>query len=161
MSTSQININGESRDVSGLSNIPSTRDFRSAWQFNGSVIEVDVEKAKPIARAMVNKHRDKKKHAPFTVDGLGEFSADEDSKSNVDGAAQAALMSKLASQPFSINWSLHDNTAITLDADQMQAVGLALMAHIDTAYTDARTKKDAIDSVTTMDEIEAVLATLT
>lgn len=157
--TSMININGETRNSTDLT-LPQNRDFRGAWALNGDVVEIDINKAKPIARAKVNGHRNEQKHKPFTVAGLGEFSADEDSKVNIDGAAQAALMAKLGSQPFAIEWSLHNGDPITLDADQMQAVGLALMDHINVAHTEARTKKQIIDDATTFAEIETVLASL-
>ena len=158
MST-QININGEVKDITGLS-VPTNRDFRAAWQFEGTAIEIDLEKAKPIARQKVNEHRDNKKTQPFHVPGLGDFSADPDSKDNIDGAAQAALMAKLAGQPFSVTWTLDDGTPIALDADQMQAVGLALMTHIDAAYTYAKTKKTEIENASTFAEVETILATL-
>lgn len=48
MATTYININGEKREASSLQ-LPSTaRAFRDAWQFNGSVVEVDPVKAKEI-----------------------------------------------------------------------------------------------------------------
>lgn len=153
MTSTNIMVDGQLTSATPLGD----RKFRSAWVLNGDVIEVDVEKAKPIAIEKVNEWRDAQKELPFTVTGIGEFSADQDSKANVDGAAQAALMAKLGGQPFTINWSLHDDSEITLDADQMQEVGLALMAHINTAHTTARGYKDQVKAATTMVEIEAVL----
>jgi hypothetical protein len=153
MTNTKTMVNGELTSATPLDN----RIFRAAWVLNEDVIEIDVEKAKPIAIEKINEWRDKQKELPFTVDGVGEFSADADSKTNIDGAAQAALMAKLGGQPFSINWSLHDDSEITLDADQMQAVGLGLMAHINTAHTTARGYKDQVRAATDMPQIEAVL----
>lgn len=151
-----ININGIQRDAATLT-LPLDDSFREAWEYSGDAVVIDVELAKPIAIARINVWRDELKNQPFTVEGLGQFSADNDSKTNIDGAAQAALMAKLGGQPFSINWSLHDDSEITLDADQMQTVGLALMDHINTAHIVARGYKDQIRSATSMTEIDAVL----
>jgi hypothetical protein len=156
MTNTKTMVNGKLTSATPLDN----RMFRDAWVLNEDVIEIDVEKAKPIAIEKINDWRDKQKELPFTVDGVGEFSADADSKANIDGAAQAALMAKLGGQPFSINWSLHDDSEITLDADQMQAVGLGLMAHINTAHTTARGYKDQVRAATDMSQIEAVLNSL-
>jgi len=48
MAESFININGERRNAKDLEFPASGREFRGAWQFNGNVIEVDLEKAKEI-----------------------------------------------------------------------------------------------------------------
>jgi hypothetical protein len=139
---------------------PASRLFRDAWIINEDLIEVDVEKAKPIAVQQINTWRDAQKELPFTVDGIGTFSADGDSKANIDGAAQAALMAKLGGQPFTINWSLHDDSEITLDADKMQAVGLGLMAHVNAAHTVARGYKNQVRLATDLSQIEAILNNL-
>lgn len=48
MAKTFININGDIRDAASLT-FPSTgREFREAWQFNGSVVEVDMVKARDI-----------------------------------------------------------------------------------------------------------------
>ena len=45
--TTYININGDVRDAASLT-VPTDRTFRSAWQYNEAVIEVDMAKARDI-----------------------------------------------------------------------------------------------------------------
>ncbi len=160
--TSLIDIGGDVRDISSLV-IPQTKDFRSAWKYDNQAIVIDVDLAKPIAKDKINVYRNNKKHAPFIVDGLGEFSADEQSKGNIDGAVLSAsltLSPAYTGPAFSVEWSLHDDTAIILDASQMIQVGMTLIAHINTQYIIARTRRKAVEDATTFAEIEAVLAEL-
>jgi hypothetical protein len=153
MTATQINVNGQLVNAQP----PEDRLFRSAWVMDGDAIVVDVEKAKPIAYKKIEEWRTAQKELPFTVDGIGEFSADEESKTNIDGASQAALMASVTSQPFSIDWSTHDDTVITLDATQMMLVGQGLLAHINAAHVAARVKFSEVEAATTITEIEAVL----
>ena len=45
--TTYININGDVRDASSLT-VPTDRTFRGAWQFNGNVVEIDMNAARNI-----------------------------------------------------------------------------------------------------------------
>ena len=57
MAKTYININGETREASSLT-FPSTgRQFRGAWQFNGSAIEVDMVTARELFRNRVRAAR--------------------------------------------------------------------------------------------------------
>lgn len=49
MSKAFININGDERDAASLT-VPQDRTFRSAWQFNGDAVEVDMAAARDIHR---------------------------------------------------------------------------------------------------------------
>lgn len=83
--------------------------------------------------------------APFEYDGQ-LYDADV---TRVAGAALNALMAQLAGVPFSIDWTLADNTVRTLNGAQMQACGLALAQHIETAFGTARAMREAIAAATT------------
>ena len=50
MTKTYININGDVREASSLTTIPSDRTFRNAWQYNENVIEINMTKAKEIHR---------------------------------------------------------------------------------------------------------------
>ena len=47
--TTYININGDVRDAASLT-LPQDRTFRSAWQFNGAAVEIDMVAARGIHR---------------------------------------------------------------------------------------------------------------
>lgn len=51
-----ININGEVREASGLSNTQD-RAFRDAWQFNGDAVKVDMAKAVEIQKDSIRQER--------------------------------------------------------------------------------------------------------
>jgi hypothetical protein len=153
MTNTNIMIDGEQTSATPLED----RTFRSAWVMNGDVIEVDVDRAKPVVYKKIEEWRTAQKELPFTVSGIGEFSADEESKTNIDGASQAALMATVTSQPFSIDWSTHDDTVVTLDATQMMLVGQGLLAHVNAAHVAARVKFAEAEAATTMAELEAVI----
>lgn len=155
--TSNVMVDGQlvSRDL-----VQPDRKFREAWSLEDNVIVVDIVKAKPIAHEKVSEWRTAQKAQPFTVAGIGEFSSDAESKQNIDGASQAALMAVVGGAPFSIDWSLHDDTVVTLDGTEMMAVGQALMAHINAAHIASRVINTAIEAATTIEEIETQLALL-
>lgn len=54
--TTLININGDVREASSLT-VPTDRTFRSAWQFSGNAIEVDMVKARDIHRENLRRER--------------------------------------------------------------------------------------------------------
>jgi len=153
------NINGQQVDMSGVT---GNRDFREAWSGVDSenVVTYDLAAVKTIAKGKINEWREEQKVLPFTVDGLGEFSADVDSKTNIDGASSAADIADRKGLPFSIDWSLHDNSVITLDATSMMSVGQTLLAHINAAHIAARVKQSDLEAAVDMSEVQAVLDSL-
>jgi len=153
------NINGQQVDMSGVT---GNRDFREAWSGVDSenVVTYDLAAVKTIAKGKINEWREAQKVLPFTIDGLGEFSADVDSKTNIDGASQAALMAAVSQTAFSIDWSLHDGTVVTLDGAAMMGVGQTLLAHINAAHIAARVKQSDLEAAVDMAEVQTVLDSL-
>jgi hypothetical protein len=139
---------------------PSKNKFHDAWFFGANVIEIDVEKAKLVAIEKLNEWRHILEDLPLSVEGVGTFLVDGDSKANIDRATQAALIAKFSNQPFSIKWSLQDGSEITMDADQMHKVSLALITHITAANTLVRDYKDQIKAANSVAEIKVILSGL-
>ena len=77
---------------------------------------------------------------------FGAVDSYELARSNIAGAAMAALIAKGAAQPYSINWTLLDNSVVALDADAMMAVSLAVLAHVNAAHDRARDLRATIDA---------------
>ena len=92
----------------------------------------------------------------FTWDGSA-FDSDLTSQSRIQGAAQLATLSQLAGQPFSIDWTLADNTVRSLDATDMIAAGQAMGVHIASQHAIGRGKRAQIDAATTPAEVAAVV----
>ena len=140
---------------------PGDRLFRSAWRLQGQVILIDLELMKPLACAKVNEWRDAQNLTPLTVVGLGTFTADEQSVRNIIVAAQMAAVAKGAGQPYTVEWSLDDNSKIDMSADQIISLGTAMGQRTAALYVTARGHKNAIEAATTVAEVEAVLDSLT
>jgi hypothetical protein len=56
MATTYININGDVRDAASL-NVPADRAFRSAWEFSGDAVEVDMTAAVEIQKEKLRQER--------------------------------------------------------------------------------------------------------
>ncbi|MGX9697003.1 DUF4376 domain-containing protein [Janthinobacterium lividum] len=82
------------------------------------------------------------------------YQADKD---RIVGAAQLALMAQAAGQPYSIDWTLSDNTHLTLDAAGMIAVGAALGAHVAEAFAIALHLRGQIAAATSFEELESIV----
>ena len=84
------------------------------------------------------------------------FDSDAYSQSKISGAVQMASIAVQAGAPYSVEWTLADNTTVALDAQQMIGVGLALAAHINAVHVRSREIRAALVAATTPQEIEAV-----
>ena len=80
------------------------------------------------------------------------FDSDQISQGRITGAVQLAQMSP----SFSISWTLADNTVMDLDADQMQAVGAALGAHVSAQHSLARQLRTQINAATTAAQLAGI-----
>ena len=87
----------------------------------------------------------------------GFVDSDPNSIRNIQGAHQLASLSKMTQQPFTMDWRLNDNSEVTLDADQMIAMGNAVLAHIQGCYAHSWNLKEEIDLAATEEDIEAIL----
>lgn len=105
----------------------------------------------------INRMRDGLINGVYTVQGLGVFEIDKTSTENIMGAVQVAVISKMANQPFSISWRRADNTNITLDADQMIAVGTSVAAFRSAVYERSWELKALVDAATTLEELQSIV----
>jgi hypothetical protein len=87
---------------------------------------------------------------------FGIADSDDESRSNISGAVIAALVAKSAQASYSIVWTLADNSTVTLNADQMIGLGLAVMQHVNACHTNARTLRDLIEDAADMAELLAI-----
>jgi hypothetical protein len=85
------------------------------------------------------------------------FQSDSVSQSRIQGAIQLAQLAIAASQPFSIVWTLTDNSTTTLSATQMFSVGVALGTFIQTNYGKGVALRNAINAATSITAVEAIV----
>lgn len=76
----------------------------------------------------------------------GTFDADGAARANVGGAVALAQLATAAGHPFSIAYTLHDNTSVVLDAAVMVSVGLLLGAQVQAAFATARALRAQINA---------------
>lgn len=96
--------------------------------------------------------RDAAEYGGFEWEGH-VFDSDQISQARITGAVQLAVMDA----GFSIDWTLADNTAVTLSAAQMCAVGVALGMHVNAQHEHARSLREAINTPgITLEQLAAI-----
>lgn len=88
----------------------------------------------------------------FTWDG-SPFDSDSASQQRIIGASQLATLTP----ELEIDWTLADNTVRTLNAQQMNEVGIALGVHVNAQYVHARTLRQQISAAQTTQELESIV----
>ncbi|MBH0112702.1 DUF4376 domain-containing protein [Novosphingobium sp. YJ-S2-02] len=86
----------------------------------------------------------------------GAVDTSEEAQRNIVGATLAAQIALAAAQPFSIDWTMADNSEANLDAEAMIAVGLAVVAHIDACHARARALRAEINAAANVDAVSAI-----
>lgn len=87
---------------------------------------------------------------------LGRVDSDPDSQRKTGGAVQMAMIAQAAGAPFSIDWTMQDNSTVAHDAAAMIAMGVAVGQHVAACHEAALAKRTAIDAASTAAAIEAV-----
>jgi len=126
--------------------IPSEDELEAAW----------LEIAKDKKKEKINLIRDSKEQSTFSCDG-NIYDADSVSVQRISIAVQNAFTAKITDTPFELEWTLADNTTVTLDADGMLGVSQALAVHSATVHSIARQLKEAVDAAATTEELEAIV----
>lgn len=104
----------------------------------------------------VKQTREVKIGGGVNVPGIGLFQTDDRSRDNIAGAATASLIAQAANAPFSLQWTLADNTVVTLSAAQVQAVGMAVMSHVAACHAVGQTLRGQIDAATTHAALDSI-----
>lgn len=116
----------------------------------------DLEAAKARKRGEIKASRDKAVSGGVVVPEIGTFDSDEISRSNINGAVTGAILAQAAGQPFSVYWTLADNTVVQLDGPQMLAVGTTVMAHVSAKYTIGQSLQALVEAAETVPEVLAI-----
>jgi hypothetical protein len=129
-----------------------------ASPFEGGTVAIDkldtLDNARDRAWDKFKRIRDAKEAEPFEHNGR----VYDANKISVTGAALAAFMAVSAQAPYSINFTLADNSVVVLDGPEMMAVGIALLQHIDNAHQLGRQVRELIyaPETDTFDKIAAI-----
>lgn len=87
---------------------------------------------------------------------LGRVDTDRDSQRKISGSVQMAQIALGAGEPFSVDWTMLDNSVATHDGPAMIAMGIAVGRHVATCHEVAVGKRAAIEAGDDVAAIEAV-----
>ena len=132
------------------------RHFIDLWKLSAADLRSILDDAKARKWAQIKTDRIRAEDAGFTVEGLGKFQSDADSRQKIVGAGLAAKIAKDEGAPYSVDWTPADNSVVTLNADQMIAVGQDLLVHLDAAHQRSRLLYQKIQDAETVEEVNAI-----
>lgn len=90
--------------------------------------------------------------APF-----GKFDSDEESMRRIAASTTSAMLAKTAGTDWSVEWTLSNNDIVNLTADDMIAVGVCAVKHVNAIHDFARQLRIKIDLAMNPVDLEAVL----
>lgn len=146
-------------DVSSQSLVefpPKTTSYYSwDWATHSWADSRTLQQAKDQKWTQIKLDRDASIKAPLSTP-YGTFDADANSRANIANAV--LYLQTLAQQgtPGTVDWTLVDNTTITLNYAEMSEVGLLLGQRTNTAYDTGRALRLQIDAATTIAEVDAI-----
>lgn len=120
----------------------------------GNIFE-PLEPAKERRRAAVTAIKDTKQ-ASLAATSFGIVQNDAKSKTLMNGAVSMALVAKTSGQPFSITWTMADNSEVTLSADQMIQMGVETGSYVDAVQQYSNSLKAQINAASSIAEISAI-----
>jgi len=115
----------------------------------------DLETARAEKRAEINAERDLREKAGFEYMGK-MIDSDLISSIRISAAAQTALGALMAGADFLVEWKCQDNSALSLDANQMVGMNTALTMHANTLHQHANAKKVLIDAAELPSDLTAI-----
>lgn len=129
------------------------------WNHAAQDYQPDLPAARVRQRALINAARDAAQDGGADTPS-GRFDSAPRSREFLNGAALAATLAGMNSQPFTINWTLANNSVVTLDGPQIIAAGLAVAAWVDSVHQRAVVLKARIDAAETAAAISAIVWSL-
>jgi hypothetical protein len=121
------------------------------WTDNRSLAQAQAD-----AWTAVQAARDALQYGGVTYNG-GNFQTDQISQQRIGSAVTLATMATAAGQAWAIEWTLTDNTTMTLNASQMMALGVAVGQLVAGAFSTAAALRVQINAATTPVEALAVV----
>lgn len=112
----------------------------------------DLDQLKAAKWEEIKVARSTAEYGGFTWDG-STFDSDAASQQRIIGASQLATLTP----SLEIDWTLSNNTVRTLNAQEMNEVGMALGAHVNAQYVHARTLRQQISDAQTTQELASIV----
>lgn len=140
--------------------VPERPSTGYIWQWSPVFAWVpDLTASRASAWSAVKRERDKREFGTFEHAGMA-FDGDEPSQRRINLAVLGAQAALSAGQSWSIDWTLADNSVITLSASGMIAVAESLGDNIQAAHDWARSLRIQIEAAQTVEQLDAIVAQL-
>lgn len=127
-----------------------------SWNAQSEAWEFDLVRARQDKWSQIKSARDEAEYGGFEWQGH-VFDSDPLSQNKIQGAGQLALLAASSGQPYSVEWTLKDNSALLLTGESVIAVGIQMGQHIAACHAKARTLRQAIERATSKEEIAAIV----
>lgn len=122
------------------------------WTVDGANLVIDVAARKLALRALVKAKRDEVEFGGVMTE-YGRVETNPDSQRKLVGASTAALA---LGDNFSKEWRMADDSIVTLNANAMIALGLAVVAHVDACQQNKNSLDAQIESASTATELDLI-----
>jgi hypothetical protein len=106
--------------------------------------------------AEIKAERERREYGTFTASTGQTIDIDQASQTRLQSVYNLAVDAKASNTDFSIDWTLSDNSVVTLNANQVIALGKQVYQHIGTLHTTARQLRNQILAATTAEQARAI-----
>lgn len=141
------------QDAIARRRMPPGPGFR--WSLGQWIDERPLAQAKEQKWNEIKRARIAAEFGTFLVGGY-EFDCDKESQTRINSAFQSAMDARTNGEPFSIDWTLSDDTNVTLNRAQVIAVGRALQEHVNAVFDKSRQLRAQIVAATTKEELDGI-----
>jgi len=114
---------------------------------------------KAAQRALINAARDAARDGG-ALTSFGVFDSNHESRTLIAGAVAVARELLDADLPFTEDWTLADNSVVTLSGEQMRQAGVEVGLHVSAIFARARVLQQRIEAAETVEAVRAVVWSL-
>lgn len=117
--------------------------------------QASLEEVKFVKRQEINAERDRQEQGGFSFKDT-VFDSDQVSYTRLLGASQTAQMSLASGIPYSVEWTLQDNTICEMSAQDMIDIIPAFAVYSNTLHEKANLLKNQVADAISIEEVEVI-----
>lgn len=136
--------------------LPARPSTAHKWSWRNLDWYVEVEKYAQVRLELLHLRRETAEFGNFTYNGM-EFDGDLNAQRRLSGVVSAAKTALAAGFPFTKDFTLANNSVVSLTAEDFIGIEMAKIWQVDVAFQDYRLKKSAIEAATTIAELDAIV----
>lgn len=91
-----------------------------------------------------------------SVTPFGRVDTDPESLLRITGAVQAATIAITAGDALALDWTMADNSVVTMDAEMLVAMGRAVALHVDACHQRGRELRQLVEAAETEGDLTAI-----